>query len=194
MKAWQNIGVVGFFGALIVAGCTVTVGDGGDAGAFQTGGTSSTSTGGAANSSGGSSSTTTASTSSTGGASTVYTTVVECKAKFDANGTAACGDPDTDTTGCNSCLQTYNCTTAYKSCSLDSACTSMLNAMMDCMAKVYDGQITGVAIDQSDSYCQTAVGLTGTGSSAVTAKQLWTEIQTNPDALLCQTTCCFIVT
>lgn len=184
MSAWSNVIVSGLIGACLVAGCTVTVGGGNpDSGVFEnTGGTYGT--GGASSVTGGS--------ASTGGTTGAATTVVDCTANYVSPATPRCGD-NTDTTSCDSCLQTKNCTDSYKACYLDKSCMPYINSMMACMANAFDTSTTGAMPATADSDCQTTVGLNSSSASpsATRAAALWAEIQVSID---CSEVCCFDIT
>ena len=168
---WRKIAVLGIVGSFNIAGCTVTTSDGNVDSGFmgETGGTGnqggSTSVGG------------------TGGAST---TVVQCTANYQAPAAGQkCGD-DGATTSCDSCLQTKNCTDAYKACYLNSACTTMITAMMQCM---YDAAVAngGTLPTGQDGLCQTEKMSGSDAATIAEAKALWGEIQISLD---CSIPCC----
>ena len=178
MTAWRNIACLGLLGASLFAGCTVTTSSGnGDGGLLtDTGGTSGT--GGSTSVAGGS--------TGTGGTTGATSTIFQCTANYVAPATPQCGD-STDTTSCDSCLQTFNCSDAFKACISDTSCTGLINAMTQCMADALDQGVASYT--DADGACQTSKGLKGTDLGATKASALWAEIR---DSLDCSLPCCAV--
>lgn len=181
MIPWRNVAVLGFVGACLFAGCTVTTSDGTFDGGLnnETGGSSNT--GGATNAGG---------SSGTGGAAGVggATGPVQCTANYQPPTTRAAACGDTGNSSCNACLQTNNCTVAYKACFGDNSCTGLINAMTLCMLNATNAN-GGTLPNDADANCQTSSGVAGSGAGVAAAEVLWTEIQNNLD---CVIPCCAV--
>lgn len=192
MTAWRNVFVSGLLGASLLAGCTITTTSGNNDGGLldETGGTAGT--GGAANI-GGSASTggsgNTAGSGNTGGTTVVGSTVVvvQCTANYVEPVTPRCGDNE-PTTSCDSCLQTFNCTEAYKAC-YQTAAMDLISAMQACMVQKFEASGTLPANAQEE--CLASSGMNGTGVDAANARALWAEIDTG---IACNEVCCAIIT
>jgi hypothetical protein len=192
MTAWRNVLVSGLFGASLLAGCTITATSGNSDGGLldETGGT--VGTGGAATI-GGSATTggsvNTAGSASTGGTTVAGSTVivVQCTANYVAPATPRCGDNE-PTTSCDSCLQTTNCSAAYKAC-YQTAAMDLISAMQTCMVQKFE--LSGTLPANAQEECLASSGMNGTGPDAANARALWAEIDTNLD---CNEVCCAIIT
>ncbi len=117
-------------------------------------------------------------------------TTVVCTPNYQAPAQgAACGDNDA-TTSCDSCLQTYNCTAAYKACwELGNDCILKINDMIQCMATAADNN-GGTLPNGADATCQASSGISGSTAGAAQALALWTEIQVNYQ---CTIVCCAVI-
>jgi hypothetical protein len=180
MTALRNVIFSGFVGACLTAACTVTTGSGNfDSGVFdETGG--ATGTGGTSGTTGG---------SNVGGSTEPATTVLQCTADYVPTASPRCGDSQT---ACDSCLQTNNCTDAYKACWGDSQCTSLINAMMTCMLQEFESGQTDpmTASTTCQSKPEILISQPSTPSQSK-AKALWDEIEASLD---CTEVCCAVVT